>query len=410
MLTRCKRSRTTARCEVCDLDFEVDLANSIEMIFRVHPEIREAELGTFCIGGPEHSPHVVLQVRVAAGKRVELAPLLSEGEYVLRSAQLTYNIHIRALPAKGTTHTELVLSPEFDPKLAAQVRAGRNVLTITNDYDHDLVVRLERITPRQDVVTAAQASAMPLFRELFPDERPEVGRLINVATATFLALDLSDSDSLFVERGDGETYGIVSQFHRRAERISQQHSGAIVKVMDTEVLFAFESPSQALRRPARVGRQSRGRRACTAFQRRPASWHDTGDRQQWAPRLLWRHRPSRAAIATAGRCGGAPDERAGGCRLSGRCRDPGSRLALRSLRFPTTWAIWASLPKAAGRERDAIAAIVIIVIFCTWITIDPVGPADMGTQRNSRFSRNHPHPTPKPARSFDAMLPTRSRQ
>ena len=71
--------------------------------------------------------------------------------------------------------------------------------------------------------------------------------MINVATATFLALDLSDSDSLFVERGDGETYGIVSQFHRRAERISQQHSGAIVKVMDTEVLFAFESPSQALR-------------------------------------------------------------------------------------------------------------------------------------------------------------------
>ena len=136
-----------ARCEVCDLDFEVDLANSVEMIFRAHPEIREADLRTYCIGGPEHFPHVVLQIRTAAGQRVELTPILSEGEYVLRSAQLTYNYRLRALPGKGATHTEVVLSPDCDPSLTSQVRAGRNVLNITNDYDHEIVIRLERSIP-----------------------------------------------------------------------------------------------------------------------------------------------------------------------------------------------------------------------------------------------------------------------
>ena len=41
-----------AHCQACHLDFKLDFANSIELIFRVHPEIREAELGTYCIGGP----------------------------------------------------------------------------------------------------------------------------------------------------------------------------------------------------------------------------------------------------------------------------------------------------------------------------------------------------------------------
>ena len=55
-----------AHCEACHLDFELDFANSIELIFRVHPEIREADLGTYCVGGPAHSRHVVAQIRVAA--------------------------------------------------------------------------------------------------------------------------------------------------------------------------------------------------------------------------------------------------------------------------------------------------------------------------------------------------------
>ena len=69
------------KCEACQLDFELDFANSVEMIFRVHPEVREADLGVYCIGGPAHSPHVMAQVRVAPSERIELDLGLSEGKY-----------------------------------------------------------------------------------------------------------------------------------------------------------------------------------------------------------------------------------------------------------------------------------------------------------------------------------------
>ncbi len=68
-----------ARCEVCDLDFDVDFGNSLELIFRAHPELRDVDLKTYCIGGPEHLPHVIAQVRVAPGERIDLNLQLGEG-------------------------------------------------------------------------------------------------------------------------------------------------------------------------------------------------------------------------------------------------------------------------------------------------------------------------------------------
>ena len=79
-----------AHCEACHLDFELDFANSIELIFRVHPEIRDADLGTYCVGGPAHSRHVVAQMRVAAGERIELELELPAGSYRLRGPQLPW--------------------------------------------------------------------------------------------------------------------------------------------------------------------------------------------------------------------------------------------------------------------------------------------------------------------------------
>jgi class 3 adenylate cyclase len=235
------------RCEACDLDFDVDLANSVEMIFRANPEIRNADLGTYCIGGPEHSPHVVLQVRIEPGKRLELTPLLSEGQYLLRSSQLTYNHRLRALPGKGTSTTEIVLSPDREPKLASQIRAGRNLITITNDYDLEIIVRLERTLPTKDVLTAAQASAMPVFRELFPDESPRVGQLINVATVTLLSVDLLDTDHLYFDLGDANAYSVVQRFHFLLQQTARKNGGSLVKVSGTEVLFAFDTPLDVIR-------------------------------------------------------------------------------------------------------------------------------------------------------------------
>src|SRR5439155_7967857 len=87
--------REHGSCEACNLDFDLDFANSVEMIFRAHPEIRDTEVGTYCIGGPVHSPHVVAQVRISPTERIELELGLTEGAYRLRGPQLPHAFDFR---------------------------------------------------------------------------------------------------------------------------------------------------------------------------------------------------------------------------------------------------------------------------------------------------------------------------
>ncbi len=133
-----------ARCAACHLDFRLDFVNSIELIFRVHPEIRRADLGTYCIGGPAHSPHVPAQVRVAAGERLELELELSEGVYRLRGPQLPWSVDIPVRGSSGPWRWELDLAPGRTPVGPAGLRSGGQILVLSNGYDRELVVRVER--------------------------------------------------------------------------------------------------------------------------------------------------------------------------------------------------------------------------------------------------------------------------
>src|SRR5262249_20839478 len=94
-----KALREHGRCEVCQLDFALDFANSVEMIFRAPPEVRDSDLATYCVGGPAHSPHVVAQARVGPGERIELDLALKEGAYRLRGPQLPFTLDFRVDPA-----------------------------------------------------------------------------------------------------------------------------------------------------------------------------------------------------------------------------------------------------------------------------------------------------------------------
>ncbi len=116
-----------AHCAACNLDFQLDFANSIELIFRVHPEIREADLGTYCIGGPAHSPHVPAQVRVAPRERIELDLELSEGSYRLRGPQLPWMVEFPVRGSTGLRRWEIDLSPGRTPEAPAGLRGRPGV-------------------------------------------------------------------------------------------------------------------------------------------------------------------------------------------------------------------------------------------------------------------------------------------
>jgi serine/threonine protein kinase/class 3 adenylate cyclase len=242
-----KALREHDRCEACNLDFRLDFANSVEMIFRAHPEIRDTDLGTYCVGGPAHSPHVVAQVRVAPGERMELELALAEGAYRLRGPQLPFALDFRALPSAGAGRLDLALARGPGPDVPRVLRAGRQQLVLTNDHTQELLVRVERTAPRADALTAARASALALFRELFPGEALSPGQLVSVANVTLLVTDLDGAGSLYEELGDARAFAAIHECFRLLDERIRQEGGALVKTVGEGVVAVFSEPVAAVR-------------------------------------------------------------------------------------------------------------------------------------------------------------------
>jgi class 3 adenylate cyclase len=267
--------REHAHCAACNLDYELDFANSIEMVFRVHPDIRDTELGIFCIGGPAHSPHVVAQVRVAGGERLELNLALPEGTYRLRGPQLPNTLDLRIEPGVTSNRLELSLGHIVPSARPASLRAGGQTLDLLNETDRELIVRVERIAPRDDAVTAARASALALFRDLFPGELLAAGHQVRVATITLLLTQLENSDNLYRHLGDAQAFEVLRDHFHRLDSVVRREGGALVKTVGEGIVAAFSDPVGAIRaglelpRALQEGETTRNLRVRAAIHRGP---------------------------------------------------------------------------------------------------------------------------------------------
>ncbi len=234
------------RCEACDLDYELDFGSSVELIFRAHPSIRDAELATYCVGGPAHSPHVVAQVRVAPGERIELDLALDEGAYRLRGPQLAYALDLRV--ESGTPIHRLDLDLANPPTASSPIALGPHAqsLDLLNPHDTELVVRVERVASRGDALTATRASTLALFRELFPTEILAPGRLASVANVTLLVTEIDDPGALYRDLGDARAFAVVHDHIRRLDAAVKRAGGAVVKTLGEGILAAFADPAMAV--------------------------------------------------------------------------------------------------------------------------------------------------------------------
>ncbi len=245
--------REHGHCRACAVDFELDFANSVELIFRVHPEIRETEQRVFCIGGPSHSPHVVAQARVGPGERLALDLELDEGSYQLRGPQLAFSLDFRVEPGASSRRLDLsLIHPPGDVTPRALSTGGQS-FSLSNEGDRELVVRIERTAPRADALTAARASALGLFRELFPGEALAPGQLVNLAAVALVVTELDGAEALYREQGDARAFALVQEQFRVLDDRIRREGGALVKTVQEGIVAVFSDTAAAVRSALALG-------------------------------------------------------------------------------------------------------------------------------------------------------------
>jgi len=233
-------------CEACELDFDVDLAKSVELIFRVHPEIRAADLRTYCIGGPEHAPHVIAQTRVSPGETVTLDLHLDPGMYVVRGPQLPYALRLVVDTTTGLGRVRLPLGTNSPAQKPWLVSGGRQLISLESRYDGPLVIRLERAAPRSEAITAADALKLPVFRKLFPGELVTRDHLSNVSTSTLIGIRITNLLDLFASQGDSRTCELMQATIAACRVALESRGGTVIQEQDDALLGSFAVAGHAV--------------------------------------------------------------------------------------------------------------------------------------------------------------------
>jgi class 3 adenylate cyclase len=224
-------------CPGCQIDFEVNFDRYVELTFRPNPAVRRVNVFAFCIGSPQMTPHVVAQQLLSAGQERVLNLPLERGSYRLRAMELPGAQDVTVSP-DGATAAQVVLSSSGFSREVLNV-AERFTLELRNETDAEQLVMLERMEWNDQATTAAEVTALQMFRDLFASEALRPGEQISVGTLTVLFTDLRESTKLYREIGDATAFGRVMTHFDVLRKAIAEHDGAVVKTIGDAVMAVF---------------------------------------------------------------------------------------------------------------------------------------------------------------------------
>lgn len=234
-----------AECAGCNIDFTVNFDRSVELTFRPNASIRQVETRSFCMGGPEITPHVIAQQLIPAGTQRELQLPLEEGRYRLRTLALPGGQFFASTPdgpAEMTVQASAAGWPGDEPQLSL-----RPLLRFENNTDSEQLFILERMAWSDQAATAAEVTALQVFRDLFANEALRPGDQISVGSLTVLFTDLRNSTQMYREIGDATAFGHVMNHFDVLKQVIAEEDGALVKTIGDAVMAVFRRPASALR-------------------------------------------------------------------------------------------------------------------------------------------------------------------
>jgi len=120
-------------------------------------------------------------------------------------------------------------------------------LNLVNATEAEQTFQLERTAWSDQASTAADVTALQVFRDLFANEVVRPGEEISIGSVTLLFTDLRDSTRLYRSIGDASAFGRVREHFDVLEKAVASEGGAIIKTMGDAVMASFRNPVAAMR-------------------------------------------------------------------------------------------------------------------------------------------------------------------
>jgi class 3 adenylate cyclase len=239
--------RGTSHCNTCQIDFTVNFDHNIEVVFKPNPSVRVVDFeAAFCAGSPQLQPHVVMSQKLSPLRSLPVPVELARGRYTLRASNAPGSLSIFA-DENGNPGEVVLRATSFGWPAEPQHVSLRPTLTIVNATDTENLFHLERTVWGDEAATAADVTALQVFRDLFASEVVRPGEEISIGSVTLMFTDLRDSTRMYREIGDASAFGRVREHFQILEQAIAREGGSIVKTMGDAVMATFRHPIDALK-------------------------------------------------------------------------------------------------------------------------------------------------------------------
>ncbi|MBI2602389.1 MAG: adenylate/guanylate cyclase domain-containing protein [Deltaproteobacteria bacterium] len=269
-------------CNMCNLEYEVNMDDMIQINFTVDPELREiifhhpAKLsaedylfkyrlrpeGQIDLGNGNMIPlrdamktaRLFLGILAPSEKKVldlDCKPGVLSGYNLRHDFGFTFLVTSPAIT--GSQNLKIVCSNgEAKPK-SGTLSAGQvhlEIENITKDEHSLFIFNQEEADMKMAIqfvpfLTGKRLITHQTFRDLFRFETVSGTEGIGVKNITFLFTDLKGSTAMYDRIGDLKAYTLVQQHFDRLTKVIVAHSGSIVKTIGDAVMATFMTPSQA---------------------------------------------------------------------------------------------------------------------------------------------------------------------
>jgi hypothetical protein len=230
-----------ANCDACDIEYENDSENSIEITFHVHPSIRNVAKVFFCSAEPAKKPHIKMQKYIAPNETIETNLNLGIGLYRLR---IKGNTEVGTL---NITDSETAQVVNWSLEGNQNYLSAKNpLIRVTNTDNKPHLFTVEETSWDPYVLRPAYIFSLQEFHDLFSAESISSELKLELGLQTVLFTDIVGSSSLYEEQGDSKTFVQVKKHFEEINKFVKENEGAIIKTIGDAVMAAFPSPMGAI--------------------------------------------------------------------------------------------------------------------------------------------------------------------
>lgn len=241
-------------CLACNIRYDVNFDEAVELRFSVSPDVRDAVDVSYCIGGPANTRHILAQIRLPPGER-ELRLRLAEGSYRVRGRQGTLRAPIEVRGEAACQTLRIELSEERIIAEQTALTPGDVTLVLKSVIEAPIMVMLEESAWSAQAASAALVTAQDEFRQLFSSEVLAPGMGVSVRNLTFLFSDLQGSTMMYDSIGDAPAYARVRDHFSVMRATIGRWRGALVKTIGDAVMAVFPSTEDAIAAALEIQRE-----------------------------------------------------------------------------------------------------------------------------------------------------------